>query len=281
LRSALVLAAVLPLAAAPARIVSTAPSITEMLYALGLGPRVVGVTRYCEYPPEAKTKPKIGTFLEPDYERILALKPDLVLVIKNPVQAAEKLHGLGLRAEEIDQDSVADIYRSLERIGGLTGRAEAARKLVARLRGDLDRIRASVAGRPPASVLFLVGRAPGTLQDMVGCGPGTFLDELLTLAGGANVLARSPILYPKVSMENIMAADPDVIIDMGDYAHAQQATEHRRRQELALWSAYPHLRAVRSHRVFAVTSSAFVVPGPRMVEAARAFRDFLHPGVKP
>ena len=93
-------------AAPPTRIVSTAPSITEMLYALGLGPNVVGDTTYCTYPADARSKPKIGTFLDPDLERILALRPDLVLVIKNPIGVTAKLRSLGLRAEELDQDSV-------------------------------------------------------------------------------------------------------------------------------------------------------------------------------
>ena len=111
-------------AAPPNRIVSLAPSITEMLYALGLGPRVAGDTTFCTYPAEARSKPKVGTFLQPDYERILSLRPDLVLVIKNPIGVTQKLRSLGLRAEEFDQDKVGDILASLERIGALTGKAD-------------------------------------------------------------------------------------------------------------------------------------------------------------
>ena len=125
------LSAALFAASPPTRIVSTAPSITEMLYALGLGPNVVGDTTYCTYPADARTKPKIGTFLDPDLERILALRPDLVLVIKNPIGVTAKLRSLGLRAEELDQDSVADILSSLRQIGQLTGRDAAAARLTA------------------------------------------------------------------------------------------------------------------------------------------------------
>ncbi len=262
----------------PARIVSTSPSITETLYAMGLGPRVVGVTTFCTYPPDARTKPRIGTFLEPDYERILTLKPDLVLVIKNPVDVAGRLRSLGLKAEEVDMDTVGSILDSIASIGRLTGTTPKARALSQSLKGELDAIRAAGSKGGRSTVLFLVGRAPGTLQNMVGAGPGTFLDELLRLAGGTNILASSPIQYPKVSLEQILASDPGVIIDMGDYAHGAGAGETRRREELALWKPYGRLRAVRAGRVHAVTAAHFVVPGPRMADAAREFLGFLHPG---
>lgn len=269
-------------AQSPGRIVSTSPSVTETLYALGLGPQVAGVTSFCDYPPEAARKPKIGTFLQPDYERILSLRPTLVLVIKNPVGVASKLEGLGLKTEELDMDRVGSILASIQLIGRATGSTSAANQLVSRLKTSLDRVRKAASGRSRPSVLFIVGRAPGTLQNMVGAGPGTFLDELLRLAGGVNILEHSPIQYPKVSLEQVFAADPDVIIDMGDYAHSGSDTGERRRlEELALWSPYKSLRAVRTGRVHAVTDSFFVVPGPRMDLAAAAFLKFLHPGARP
>lgn len=273
-----VLLPALPLQArAQARIVSTSPSITETLYALGLGPQVVGVTTFCSFPKDALSKPKIGTFLEPDYERILQLRPSLVLVIKNPAGVTTRLRALGLRADELDMDNIQTVLASIARIGQLTGAESTARRLAESLRRDLDAVRSAAARKNRTSVLFLAGRAPGTLQSMVGAGPGTFLDELLRLAGGVNMLAASPIQYPKVSLEQILAADPGVIIDMGDYAHAAGSDEQRRREELALWRAYGRLKAVRSGRVHAVTNSHFVVPGPRMAEAARDFLGYLHP----
>lgn len=274
---AVVLSALHLQAQTPARIVSTSPSITETLYALGLGPRVVGVTTFCTHPPEARSKPKVGTFLDPDYERILQLKPTLVLVIKNPVGVTGRLRSLGIKAEELDMDNIQSVLDSIAQIGRLTGSESSARRLADSLRRDLDAVRSAAAGKNRTSVLFLVGRAPGTLQSMVGAGPGTFLDELLRLAGGTNILASSPIQYPKVSLEQILASDPDVIIDMGDYAHATGADEKRRREELALWRVYGRLKAVRSGRVHAVTNSHFVVPGPRMNAAARDFLRYLHP----
>lgn len=263
-------------AAEPRRIVSTAPSITEILYALGLGDRVAGVTQYCRYPAAAQTKPKIGSFLEPDFERILALKPDLVVVIKNPVQVAEKLRKLGVRAEEVNQDSVADVFQSIRKIGEWTGTQTAAAKLTAQLRSELDGIRAKTQGKPWLTTLFLVGRSPGTLQGMVGAGPGTFIDELVQLAGGENILKGSPMQYPKVSVEQVLAGDPQVILDMGDFAHLEGKPIEGGNEFLTLWSRYPQLRAVRTKQVIQIDSDVFIHPGPRMGIAVGRLYGYLH-----
>ena len=264
------------LAAPPARIVSTAPSLTETLFALGLGDRVVGVTEFCRYPPEAAAKPKIGTFIEPNFERILALKPDLVLVVRNPVQLAEKLQRLGLRAVEIPQETLAEIIASIREIGRLTGAEAQARLVAGRVEAELDLVRRRAAGLPRKKVLFLIGRSPGTLQGMVGVGGGNFLDELIRLAGGQNVLASSPMPYPRVSVEQILAADPDVILDMGDFAHREGRPMESGREFLGLWSAYPVLRAVRQGAVRQVDSEVLIRPGPRVGEAAMRLLELIH-----
>jgi len=263
-------------AAEPQRIISTAPSITEILYALGLGNRVAGVTQYCRYPVEAQSKPKIGSFLEPDFERILALKPDLVIVIKNPVQVAEKLRNLGVRAEEVNQDSISDILISITTIGRLTGRNAAAQKLAGSLRAQLDDVRRGAAQHQRRTALFLVGRSPGTLQGMVGAGPRTFVDELIAIAGGINVLKDSPIQYPRVSIEQVLASDPEVILDMGDFAHHEGKPLESADRLHTLWGKYPRLRAVRNKEVRQISSEVFIRPGPRMAEAARQLSALLH-----
>lgn len=261
----------------PQRIVSTAPSITETLFAAGLGSRVAGVTTYCRYPEQARRLPKIGTFLEPDFEKILALRPDLVLTLKNPVQLTERLRKLRLNAIELDQDSIASIFRSLETIGQATGAAAQTSALASKLRAGLDEVARSTAGAPKLSVLFVIGRTPGTLEGMVAAGTNSYLDELLQYAGGRNVFHDSPIPYPKISHEELLSRDPEVILDLGDYAHAQGSSRERQEQVLALWQRYPKLRAVRNRRVYGLASDIFVVPGPRMVEAVREFRRLLHP----
>jgi iron complex transport system substrate-binding protein len=271
----LLLSLTLSAAAEPRRIISTAPSITEALYALGLGDRVVGVTLYCRYPEDANRKTRIGTFLEPNLEVMLSLKPDLVLVIKNPIQVAEKLRKLGVRAEEVNQDSIDDILRSLDLIGRWTGTEKRAAKLAGDLRAQLDRVRAAAAKRPRKSALFLVGRSPGTLQGMVGAAHGTFVDELMTLAGATNVLRDSPIQYPKVSLEQVLSSDPEVILDMGDFAHVEGKPMEPLSRLMELWSKYPRLRAVKTRQVRQIDSEIFIRPGPRMGQAAEELSRLL------
>lgn len=258
-------------AAIPTRIVSTAPSLTEALYALGLGPSVAGVTDYCLYPPDAAAKPKIGTFLQPSLERILALKPDLVLTIRNPVQLTEKLRRLGLRTEEFNEDTTGDVFSAIHRLGKLTSRQAEALKITASISKDFDFVRAAAASLPKRRVLFLVGRSPGTFQGMYGAGARTFIDELMSMAGGVNVLASLGQQYPKVSVEQILSFDPDVILDMGNLDHAAGRPLQPESEVLQLWAQYPQLRAVRGKRVRVVAGEIYIRPGPRMGQAARAF----------
>jgi iron complex transport system substrate-binding protein len=279
-----VVLALLLLAAAavaqPRRIVSTAPSITEMLYALGLGDRVVGVTVYCHYPPEAAKKPKIGTYTEPNLEVIAALKPDLVIIQKNPVQLQAKLERLGLHVLEVRHDNIAEVLASITAIGQATGATAAAANLVAKLRRELDDIHARVAKVPRATMMFVVGRAPGRIEDIIVIGRASYLNDIIQVAGGINAFRDSVAPYPKVGMEEILSRNPDVIVDMGDMTDTAGVTQEQKRAVVALWDRYPSLSSVRNHRVFAVASDIFVVPGPRMVDAAREFARMLHPGVK-
>ncbi|MEJ5369130.1 MAG: helical backbone metal receptor [Bryobacteraceae bacterium] len=271
----LVLAAVAG-AAPPQRIVSTAPSLTETLFALGLGGRVAGVTEFCRYPPEAARKPKIGTFLEPSFEKILAQRPDLVLVVRNPVRLAERLSQLGLRAVEVPQDSIAEILASIREIARLAGVEERGRELAASIEKQLEDVRRRAAALPRRKVLFLVGRSPGTMQGMVGAGPGTFLDELIRVAGGVNALAGAPMAYPRVTVEQIVAADPDVILDMGDFAHHEGKPLETPERFRALWGQYRLIRAVREGRVRQADSEVLIRPGPRVGEAAERMLQLIH-----
>lgn len=263
-------------AAPPQRIVSTAPSLTETLFALGLGPRIVGVTEFCRYPPEAASKPRIGTFLEPSFERILAQRPDLVLVVRNPVRLAERLSQLGLRTVEVPQDSIAEILASIREIARLAGVETRGRALAASIEKQMEDVRRRASALPRRKVLFLVGRSPGTLQGMVGAGPGSFLDELIRVAGGVNALAGSPMAYPRVSVEQIVAADPDVILDMGDFAHHEGKPLESPGRFRAVWGQYRLIRAVRENQVRQAASEVLIRPGPRVGEAARGMFELIH-----
>ncbi len=274
-RAVVLLAAIaLGCAAQPRRIISTAPSITEMLYALGAGDRVVGVTTYCHYPPEARSKEKIGTYVEPNLEKITSLQPDLVVIQKNPIQLRAKLEALHLHVLEIGHDTVDDVYQTIEQIGAAVGVSAKAHELTTRLRRELAAVRQRTTGRP-TRMMFVVGRAPGRLEDIIAVGRASYLNGLIETAGGENIFKDAAAPYPKVGMEEILSRNPEVIIDMGDMSDTEGVTEAQKRAVVALWSASPAIAAVRNRKVFAVASDIFTVPGPRMVDAARAFAEML------
>lgn len=275
--TALYLLSSLAFAAPPQRIVSTAPSGTEMLYALGLGDRVVGVTTFCHYPPDAAKKPKIGDYLHPSLETIVGLRPGLVVSETTGVRHAERLRALNLNVLEIDDATLAGIYDSIRRIGQAAGVPARAEALCSQMRAQLDAIHTKVARLPRRRVLFLVGRTPGRIEDLVAAGRRSHLNELIEIAGGDNVFRDSVAAYGKIPLEELLSRNPEVIVDMGEMSETVGVTEAQKRAVVALWNRYPALAAVREHRVYAVASDIFVVPGPRVVEAARALARMLHP----
>ena len=275
-----VLAAISALAE-PQRIVSTSPSITEALFALGLGSRVVGVSNYCEYPPQVKDLPKVGTFLHPDPERIARLKPDLVIVHKLPNDLTNRLSALHIPYAEVDRGGLTDAYSEIQQIGEAAGAKEQAEKLVATIRARLDHIRAQTAAKKEPRVIFVIGRDPGTLSNIIAVGQDNFLNDLIDVAGGINVIAqesRQP--YPRISLETILREHPDVLIDMGDMGDSAEERQRKATENRVLWDAVPNLSAVQTGRIYCLTSTAFVVPGPRVTEAAEILFSILQ-GKKP
>ena len=262
---------------APQRIVSTAPSITELLYALGLGDRVVGVDRFSRYPPEALQKPKIGDYANPNLEAIAALRPDLVIIPVNPVKLGERLAVLRLKVLEIDQESIAKLYESFRIVGeAASARAQAA-KLAATVREQLENVRVHATPLKKTRMMFVVGRTPNRLDGLIVVGQASYLNEIISLAGGENVFRDAVASYPAVSLEEVLARNPDVIVDMGDMADTVGVTDEHKREVTSLWERLGSVAAVKQHRVFAVASDVYVVPGPRVVDAAKAFLAMLHP----
>jgi iron complex transport system substrate-binding protein len=264
----------------PARIVSTSPSITETLFALGLGDRVVGVSTYCRYPAAVAAIPKVGTFLKPDTETIARLKPDLVFVHKGPNTVLAQLGALGLKTAVVDRGSLSSVFTTIREIGNAANVADRGERLVSDLNAGLDHVKASVAGRAPRRILIIVGRRPGTLTDIIGVGPGSYLHDIATISGGSNVLASTRLEYPRISMETVISLAPDVIVDVGEMGESPADSERRRKTTEGLWRSQTLVKAVREGGVHAVHDEAFVVPGPRIVEVAKAMAQWLH-GVQP
>ncbi|MBI1352898.1 MAG: ABC transporter substrate-binding protein [Acidobacteria bacterium] len=262
----------------PQRIISAAPSVTEMLYALGLGDRVVGVTTFCHNPPEAREKPKIGDYLRPNVEMIVAMRPDLVVALAEHGELIPQLERLGLKVLPLRHNNLEGVYRSLEELAEATGVPERGTALVTKIRADLEAVRARARGLERRKTIFIVGRTPGAIQDLMAVGQGPFLNELIEAAGGVNLFAEAGQFYPRIPREEILAGRPDVILDMGDMAVTDAVTEEHKRAVAALWKReFPDLPATRAGRAYAVADDRFVVPGPRVAEAAALLFRLIHP----
>jgi iron complex transport system substrate-binding protein len=261
----------------PMRIVSTSPSITESLFALGLSARVVGVSNFCRYPAAALTLPKVGTYLRPDTEVIARLRPDLVLLTAGPHQAERQLTSLGLRAVTLELGSLDRIYSTIQAIGDAADARPRADALVADLRNALDRIHQAVAARPRKKVLVIVGRRTGMLSDLVAVSSRSYLGELIDVAGGINVLAGDRLPeYPRISLETVIRLAPDVVVDAADMGDTPASRKRRQPETEAMWRREDSVAAVRANAVHIVTSDAFLTPGPRVVEVAETLASWLH-----
>jgi iron complex transport system substrate-binding protein len=253
------------------RIVSLAPSVTETLFAIGAGAQVVGVSQYCDYPPAARKLPRVGTFLTPNIEAIAALRPTVVI---GPLTSADLREMRALRAMGIttvavgSDDSIAQIEHSIWQIGNQTGRAGAARRLLAEIRLRMRSTQEHLNGRPVRSVLMVVGHQP-----MVAVGRGTYLDELLALARGANIADASAQAWPRLSLEYIIASRPDVILD------GQMGTDPSTPD--SFWLKYSSIPAVKNHRVYGYPEDPTLHPGPRIGSTLEILARLIHPEAFP
>ena len=235
----------------------------------------MGVSTYCHYPPEVSKIAKVGTYTQPNLEVILSLKPGLVVIQKNPIQLKEKLESLHLQVLELNYDNIDGIYRSIEQLERYGGRS---RELTAKIRAGLESVRNRAARLPKRRTVFVVGRNPGLLEGTVVAGRGSYLSEVISIAGGTNIFDDTMSAYPKVGLEELLARRPEVIIDMGDMSQTTGVTEEQKRKVESLWKQNPLFKAMGTARIQAVASDIYVVPGPRVVEAAEAFARMLHPG---
>ncbi len=260
----------------PGRIVSTAPSSTETLFALGLGRNVVGVSVYCEYPPEVKSLPKVGSYMKPNVEQIVRLRPDLVVLQRHEGSIAGQLRGLGIRFVEMPYGLLADVYAGVSAVAGACGVAARGVALNEEIRGRLEavKVRAAKAGRVRAMVI--ADRRAGTLTELYAVGSKNYVNEMMEIAGGVNVLGEGGAMYPHISLETVLRTNPEVIVDMTDAHDADEAHEKVRAQDKALWGAHPELVAVKAGRVFVGTSVVLLVPGPRTPEAVELFYGYFH-----
>jgi len=262
--------------APPQRIVSLAPSLTETLFALGLGERVVGVTRYCAHPPEALELPKIGGYLDPSYEALLSLQPDLVVLIPSNDETERRLESLGVRVLQVDQHDVDGVLESITVLAAACGVPEQGAILRASVEERLKKVADRIAGRPRPRAVVVVGHdvGGGVVRSVWAAGPDTFYDDVLRIAGGVNGVEKGLARYPELSREGLAAVDPDVVLDViaGLEDRGLELREIR-----DSWLALVELRAVREGRVEILDGDVMVVPGPRLPEMVENIARALHP----
>ena len=262
----------------PTRIVSLAPSVTETLFALGVGGRVVGVTRYCDTPPGASARPMIGGYLDVNYEASVGLGPDRVIGIRDSSEALHRLRALGLATLEVDQHDVSGILGSIIAIGEACAVRDRAEELVNDVRGRIADVARRTAGLHRPRALVVVDRAAGTgrVTTVWAAGPATFYHELLELAGGRNAIERGLVVYPELSAEGLLGIDPDVILEVTAELETRGLDRTALRGD---WDDLSTLRAVRSGRVHVLDQEYMVIPGPRVAQIVEQFAHALHPDV--
>jgi iron complex transport system substrate-binding protein len=255
----------------PQRIISLAPNITEMLFVLGMGERVVAVTSYCDFPPEAKNKERIGDTLQPNLERIIALRPDLVVITtaSQVERLSQQLDQLSIPVYVTNPRTVRDVPRSLRRLGEVTGVKAQAEELAVKLEERIRQVEARVASQTKPRVLFVLQLGP-----LITAGRNTFINDLITLAGGESISGAETTEYPQFSLETAVARTPEVII--APLMHGSGAIE-----ETALRRAFATTPAVRQERLVRISPDLTSRPGPRLIDGLEQLAEALHPAQPP
>jgi iron complex transport system substrate-binding protein len=258
---------------APQRIVSLVPSVTETLFAVGAGPQVVAVSSYDREPPEVSRLPRVGALIDPDVERILSLRPDLVIAYASQTDLREQMRRAGIRTWPYAHAGLADVTRTIRELGAVTSRAHEAETLATSIERQLAAVRASVAGRPRPKVLLVFGREPLALRNIYASGGVGFLHDLVETAGGTNVFADVQRESVQATTELILARAPDVIVELRAVGIGGRSRQDGERDAWSILAAVP---AVRSGRIYFLDGSEFVVPGPRIGDAARKLARVVH-----
>ena len=258
----------------PSRIISLVPAVTEMLFAIGAGPQVVGVSSYDEFPAEVKTLPRVGALLDPDVERILSLRPDLVVTYGSQVDLQAQMRRASIATYDYRHGGLEHIFVTMRELGDRTGHRREAASVTLAIESRIAAVTSRVAGRPRPRTLLVFGREPGTLRNIyVSAGRG-FLHDMLEAAGGDDVFADVQRESLQASTEIILARAPDVILEIRSQdgsAGGSLDAEYR------AWSRLASIPAVRNKRIHFLAGQQMTVPGPRVADGVERMAAALHP----
>lgn len=258
------------------RLVSLVPSFTETLFAVGAGGQLSGVSSYCDYPLEAKALPRVGGYHDPNYEAIVTLHPDVVLVSDFRPETSERLAVFGVEVRAFPHNRLEDVFQAMEGVAGVVGKEAAALQITMRIRERIAEVKAATAGKPRERVLLVVGRdlSDESLSEVYASGPVGFLNDLLEAAGATNALASGPADYPILTAEGILNLQPDRIFEILDDANAPQVADGT---ALRAWRAMPHRDFVSEGKVHQFCADYMNIPGPRLGLILEDFLRMLHP----
>ncbi len=260
------------------RIVSLSPSITETLFALNLGDKVVGITRFCNYPPETKEIMKVGGYVDPSYEAIASLHPDLVFLLPEHEKIKKYLSELNINYLEVDNKNSEDIKNTIRITGKICSAEKKANELLENIELTLETIKNATKNLPRPKVIISIGRTmgSGTLKDVYIAGPTTYFSELIELAGGVNSFNNKNIAYPMLSAEGIIHLNPQIIIDLVANLKTSGLTKEMILKE---WESTGNIDAVKNDRVIILDSDYIVIPGPRFILLLKDLAKAFHPEI--
>jgi len=255
------------------RIVSMAPNLTEILFELGLEEQIVGVSNFCDYPPAAATKQRVGGVINADIEAIVALEPDLVVNIPGTTsrETVVRLENLGVHTVVVGARTIEETFAAIDTLGKLTGREQRAADLVNSMRIELDNVRTRAQIEPRKNTLFVIGHNP-----LRGAAGNTSIDDLIEIAGGINVVKDALGRYPRIGLEEVIARQPEIIIDSTLGTAFSEKDIAARRAWWEQWSAIP---AVKTGRIYGLDTDVLLRPGPRMTDAALMVAQVIHPEI--
>jgi iron complex transport system substrate-binding protein len=260
--------------APPQRIISLVPALTEMLFAIGAGPQVVGVSSYDEYPPQVKSLPRVGALLDPDTERILSLTPDLVVTYGSQVDLQAQLKRAQIATFDYRHGGLEHIFATMRQLGARTGHAGEAEAAVAGIEARIAAVKARVAGKPRPRTLLVFGREPRSLRNIYVSGGSGFLRDMLVAAGGQDVFEDVGRESVQATTELILARAPEVILEIRSENIPIGAELDA---EMAVWSRLAAVPAVKTKRIYVVTGQQMTVPGPRVADGIERMAKVLHP----
>ena len=254
---------------APQRIVSHVPSLTEILFALGVSEKVVGVSDYCDFPEEARLKPSVGNYFNPSIENIVSLEPDLVLT-DGHIESIKRLDDLGITYMVIEPRDIDGVFSDIELLGKVIGVEDKAGELIGEMRADISRILDRVKGSPTVRVFYVIDATD--LSNPWTAGPGSFVDSFISMTGGENIAAEAPAPWVKFSIEEVVNLDPEIII-----LTTRHGTLFTSPEQLKSHPAWRETTAVKQDRIHIIDADLVDRAGPRIVQGLEEIARIIHP----